>query len=307
LLFKIPSQDFFSPTGCFSDGLPLLYREIATDLFANPALMDSVLTIPRNPMEYLFHTFLVSYREIGTHVIVSHFSHESPIPDLRYHLSFVLSPGPHAFQINREIVFREFAISVAPIHRTFQVPNSNMRCHLSSSHNETQSSDTYTPLGAFNPVGKSRIAISTHPVLSTPEKPKCRTPIQMDPWTRVLLINGSDCFGKSLIAIPFSKGLMSPETLMSRIPMNPWLLHCTLWLKPCATSFRSDSCRSFASSSHESQLLISFPLEIFVSRTLRHDPQRVVKFCPSCAFNSNPSEEFRTHSLCSVLQQLSKC
>jgi hypothetical protein len=106
----------------------------------------------------------------------------------------------------------EFAIKVAPIHRTFQVSNSDMRCHLSSTHDETQSSDTCTPLGAFNPVGKSWIAISTHPVLSTPEKPKCRTPIQMDPRTRVLLINGSDCFGKSLIAIPFCKGPMSPET-----------------------------------------------------------------------------------------------
>jgi hypothetical protein len=162
-------------------------------------------------------------------------------------------------------MFREFTISVAPIHRTFHVPNSNMRCHLLSSHDETQSSDTCTPLGAFNPAGKSRIAISAHPVLSTSEKPKCRTPIQMDPRTCVLLINGCDCFEKSLIAIPFCKGPMSSETPMSRIPMNPWLLHCTLWLKPYTTSFRSDGCRSFASSSHESQSLICFPLEIFVS------------------------------------------
>jgi len=195
----------------------------------NPALTDSVLTIPQNPMEYLFRAFLVSYREIDTHAVVVHCSHESLIPDLRCYLSSVLSPGPHAFQINREIVFREFTISVAPIHGTFQLPNSDMRCHLSSAHDETQSSDACTPLGGFNPVQKSRTAISAHPVLLTPKKPKCRTPIQMDPRTCILLINDCDCFGKSLIAIPFCKGPMSLETPMSPIPMNPWLLHCTLW------------------------------------------------------------------------------
>jgi hypothetical protein len=159
-----------------------------------------------------------------------------------------------------------------------------MRCHLSSAHDETQCSDTYTPLGAFNPVGKLRITISAHPVLSTPEKLKCRNLIQMDPRTLVLLINGCDCFRKSLIVIPFCKGPMCMETPMSRILMNPWLLHCTLWLKPCATSFRSDGCRSFASSSHESESLISFPLEIFVSRTLRHDPSTGCKVLPLLSF-----------------------
>jgi hypothetical protein len=284
LLFKIPSRDFFAPIGCFSDALPLLYQEIGIDLFANPALTDSVLTFPRNPMEYLFRAFLVSYREIDTHAVVSHCSQESLIPDLRCYLSSVLSPRPHAFQINRQIMFQEFTISVAPIHKTFQVPNSDMRCHLSSAHDETQSSDTSTPLGAFNPTGKSRTAISAHPLLSTPEKPKCQTPIQMDPRTCVLLINGCDCFGKLLIAIPFCKGPMSPETPMSRIPMNPWLFHFTLWLKPCTTSFRFEGCRSFASSSHESQSLISFPLEIFMSRTLRHDPSTGCKFLPLLSF-----------------------
>jgi hypothetical protein len=263
--------------------------------------MDSVLTIPRNPMEYLFRAFLVSYREIGTHAVVSHCSHESLIPDLRCHLSSVLSPGPQTFQINREIAFREFTISIAPIHRTFQVPNSDMRCHLSSAHNKTQSFDTYTPLGAFNPVGKSRIAISTHPVLSAPEKRKCRTPIQMDPRTRLLPINGSDHFRKSLIAIPFCKGPMSLETPMSRISMNPWLLHCTLCLKPYATSFRPDGCRSFASSSHESKPLISFPLEIFVSRTLRHDPSTGCKVpAPPCSQSFNISPSVEPFQLCAL-------
>ena len=106
----------------------------------------------------------------------------------------------------------------------------------------------------------------------------------MDPRTCILLINGCDCFGKSLIAIPFCKGPMSLETPMSRISMNPWLLHCTLWLKPCVTSFRSDGCRSFASSSHEYQSLISFPLEIFMSRTLRQDPSTGCKLLPLLSF-----------------------
>jgi hypothetical protein len=45
LLFKIPYQYFSAPTRCFSNALPLLYQEIRTDLFTNPAVTDSVLTI----------------------------------------------------------------------------------------------------------------------------------------------------------------------------------------------------------------------------------------------------------------------
>jgi hypothetical protein len=99
--------------------------------------MESGLINPRTPMEYPLHAFLASYREfpyreIGTHAVVSHCSHETPIPELRCHLFSALSPGPHAFRVNREIVFWEFAISVAPVHRTFQILNSDTDAALSS-------------------------------------------------------------------------------------------------------------------------------------------------------------------------------
>ena len=96
-------------------------------------------------------------------------------------------------------------------------------------------------------------------------------------------------FVKACLTFLSSSGPMSPETLMSRILMNPWLLHCMLCLKPCATSFRPDGCQSFASSSHKYKPLISFPLEIFVSRTLRHDPSTGCKVFPLLALSPSTS------------------
>ena len=55
---------------------------------------------------------------------------------------------------------------------------------------------------------------------------------------RVLaVLDGSYSIGNSQIAVPFCKSPMSPETPMSRTPMNSWLLHYTLWLKPRTTSW----------------------------------------------------------------------
>jgi hypothetical protein len=76
----------------------------------------------------------------------------------------------------RDFTRREINTHAVVSHCPHNSPILELRCHLSLPQGETQFSDTRPPLGAFTPVRKSRIAISTHTILLTPETPKCQTP-----------------------------------------------------------------------------------------------------------------------------------
>jgi hypothetical protein len=82
--------------------LPSLNREIRTHLIANPALTNLGCTNPQNLMECPRRSFLFScqefpYREIDICDVAIHEHHKSLKLELRCHLSFGMSPGPHAF------------------------------------------------------------------------------------------------------------------------------------------------------------------------------------------------------------------